>query len=407
MQLRPHQLIAIEKLGNGSVLAGGVGTGKTLTALAYFAQNVCEGHLDRSEPPRNPKTLIVITTARKRDTMDWETEACHFGIFTDPEKSYTGKEFIVDSWNNIGKYIDREDCFFIFDEQRLVGSGTWVKSFLKIVKRNGWILLSATPADTWNDYLPLFLAHGFFRTRGEFYENHVVWTFHGRYRKIRGFFGIRHLERMRDQILVEMPYERHTTRHLVGEPVTYDVDLFNRVWKRKWNVYDDTPLVDSSEMHRIARRVVNSDVSRLDAIERLSYKHPRMIIFYTFDYELDMLRTLHTKLDIPIAEWNGHRHEPVPETERWLYLVQYQAGAEAWNCITTDTIVFYSLTYSHKWFEQSQGRIDRLDSPFEDLWYYILMSESRIDKIIWRALVLKKNFHEGRKVKFNPDTKVA
>lgn len=403
MDLYPHQLDALERIKNGSVLAGGVGTGKTLTALAYYVQSVCGGSLDRSTPIKRPTKLIVITTAKKRDELDWEKEAAQLGVFRDPEDSYTHSEFIIDSWNNMPKYLGETDAFFIFDEQRLVGKGAWVKAFLKIVKVNEWILLSATPADTWIDYVPLFIAHGFYRNLTDFTENHVVWTFHGRYRKIRGYFGVRKLRAHRDSILVEMPYERHTVRHLLAEPVEYDVDLFNKVWKRRWNVFTNEPLVDVAEMHRIGRRVVNEDPSRLDKIEQLSLKHPRLVIFYSFDYELEILRTLMTRLDIPVAEWNGHRHEPVPGTERWLYLVQYQAGAEGWNCTTTDAIVYYSLTYSHKLFEQSQGRIDRLDTPFTHLWYYILMSTSRIDAIIWKAIVAKKNFHEGRNVKFRPE----
>lgn len=403
-KLRPHQTEALEKIENGSVVAGGVGTGKTLVALAYYVNKVCEGSLDRDGRVNNPTKLIVITTAKKRDDLDWETEACNFGVFRDPETSYTEAEMIVDSWNNIKKYVDEENAFFIFDEQRLVGSGAWVKTFLKMVKperNNQWIMLSATPADTWMDYLPLFLAHGFYRTRTDFVENHVVWTFHGKYRKIRGFYGVRHLERLRSQILVEMPYERHTTRHLVAVPVEHDVELFDRVWKKRWNVFDDVPLIDVAEMHRVGRKVVNSDPSRLSEIEKLAVKHPRMIIFYNFDYELEFLRTLSRRMDVEVAEWNGHKHESVPTSDRWIYLVQYQAGAEGWNCTSTDAIVFYSLTYSHKLFEQSQGRIDRLDSPYTDLWYYILMSNSKIDKVIWRAIVAKKNFHEGRNMKFD------
>lgn len=399
-ELYPHQETALSKMTNGSVLAGGVGTGKTLTALAYYVREVCGGSLRREFPMATPKALIVITTAKKRDELDWESDAIHFGLFRQPELSYGHQEFIVDSWNNMAKYVDREDAFFIFDEQRLVGSGAWVKTFLKIVKKNPWILLSATPADTWIDYVPLFIAHGFYRNRTDFVENHVVWTFHGKYRKIRGYYGVRQLERHRDAILVEMPYERHTTRHLLETLVSHDVDLFNLVWKRRWNVYDNVPLIDVSEMHRIGRKVVNEDPSRLDAIEELSHKHPRMVIFYNFDYELELLRTLMTRLDICVAEWNGHRHEPVPGTDRWLYLVQYQAGSEGWNCTSTDAIVFYSLTYSHKQFEQAQGRIDRLDTPYSDLWYYILKSEAKIDQLIWRALQSKKNFHEGRNHKF-------
>ena len=402
MELYPHQREALDKLKNGSVLNGGVGSGKTLTALAYYVRCVCGGSLTRSRKMTTPRPLIVITTAKKRDDLDWESEGVHYGLFRDPELSYGHQEFIIDSWNNMKKYLDRTDCFFIFDEQRLVGSGAWVKTFLKIVKNNQWILLSATPADTWIDYVPLFVAHGFYRNRTDFIESHVVWSFHGKYRKIRGFFGVRHLERYRDEILVTMPYEKHTTRHLVAEPCEYDVETFNLVWKRRWNVYDNVPLIDIAEMHRVGRKVVNSDPSRLDRIEELSRKHDRLIIFYSFDYELELLRTLMTRLDIPMAEWNGHRHEEVPETERWIYLVQYMAGSEGWNCIATDAIVFYSLTYSHKQFEQAQGRIDRLDTQYDDLWYYVLISTAKIDQLIWRSLILKKNFHEGRNTKFKP-----
>lgn len=401
-KLKPHQAEVIPKIKNGSVLNGDVGTGKTFTALAYFVLTVCMGLLDRSKPMGNPKKLIVITTAKKRDEMDWESEAMHLGLFTDPELSYSGKELVVDSWNNMHKYVDEVDAFFIFDEQRLVGSGAWVKAFLKIVKQNRWILLSATPADNWIDYLPLFLAHGFFKNKTEFMDNHVVWKMvNGRYPKIKGYYGVSKLRQLRDSILVEMPYDRHTVRHLVAIEVDHDVGTFKKVWQDRWNVFEDAPLIDSGEMHRVGRRLVNSDLDRLRKIEELGVKNPRMIIFYNFDYELEMLRTLHTSMDIKVAEWNGHRHEPVPDDDRWLYLVQYQAGAEGWNCTTTDCIVFYSLTYSHKIFEQSQGRIDRLDTPFVDLWYYILMSQAKIDKLIWKSLVSKKNFHEGRKVRFN------
>jgi ribonuclease HI len=400
--LKPHQKEALQKIRNGSVLNGDVGTGKTFTALAYYVQIVCEGLLDRSQPMRKPKKLIVITTAKVRDDLDWYSEGMHLGLFKDPENSYSKSEFIVDSWNNMKKYAEEKDAFFIFDEQRLVGKGAWVKSFLKIAKQNEWILLSATPADNWIDYVPLFLAHGFYRNRTDFMDNHVVWKMvNGRYPQIKGYYGVKKLRAYRDAILVDMPYERHTTRHMVIVEVPHDEVTFQRVWKKRWNVYEDAPLIDSGEMYRVGRKVVNSDQSRLDAIEELNRKHARLIVFYNFDYELEMLRTLHTRLDIKVAEWNGHRHEPVPDGERWIYLVQYQAGAEGWNCTTTDAIVFYSLTYSHKLFEQSQGRIDRLDTPYEDLYYYVLKSRAQVEKLIWKALTMKKNFHEGRKQRYD------
>lgn len=399
-ELHPHQADALQKLRNGSVLAGGVGTGKTLTALAYYVYGVCRGSKDHSVPMETPQGLLVITTAKKRDDLDWESEALHFGLFRDKSLSYGHQDFIVDSWQNIQKYVGVENMFIIFDEQKLVGSGVWVKTFLKMVKKNQWILLSATPADTWIDYVPVFIANGYYRNRTDFIEQHVVWTFHGNFRKIRGYFGVRHLIKHRDDVLVLMPYEMHTTRHLVIENVEYDHDLFDLVWKKRWNVFENVPLVDIAEMYRVGRNVVNGDPDRLGRIIELGKKHPRMVIFYNFNYELDLLRTLMPEMDIPVAEWNGHRHEPVPGTDRWLYLVQYMAGSEGWNCTSTNAIVFYSLTYSHKQFEQAQGRIDRMDSSYDDLWYYVLMSNSKVDKLIWRSLVSKKNFHEGRNTKF-------
>lgn len=401
MKLKPHQIEGLAQMSNGKILGGGVGTGKTFTSLAYYVQKVCGGSIeDISIPMTRPRDLVVITTAKKRNDLDWEKDAVHLGLFRDPETSYGHQRFIVDSWNNIGKYQEMKGAFFIFDEQRLVGSGAWVKAFLKIAKENEWVLLSATPADSWMDYVPVFIANGFYRNRTDFIEQHVVYSFHGKYRKIRGFYHVKRLRQHRAQVLVDMPYERHTTRWVTEVEVEYDHELFDRIWKDRWNIYEDCPIVDVNEMYRLGRMLVNSHSSRLDAICELAAKHPRLIIFYSRTHELEALRTLHTRLDIPVAEYNGQKHEPVPDTERWLYLVQYTAGAEGWNCITTDAIVYHSLQYSHRVFEQTQGRTDRLNTPYTDLFYYVLKSNSKVDKRIWRALSTKQDFHEGRNEKF-------
>ena len=125
-------------------------------------------------------------------------------------------------------------------------------------------------------------------------------------------------------------------------------------------------------------------------------KHPRAIVFYNFDYERDILKGLDYGKGTDIAEWNGHQHQPIPDSERWVYLVQYNAGAEGWNCIKTDTIIFYSQNYSYKIMEQASGRIDRLNTPYKDLWYYHLKSRAGIDLAISRALNSKKAFNERK-----------
>jgi hypothetical protein len=554
-ELYPHQQAALEKLHNGAILWGGVGTGKSLTAAAYYIQ---------SEAPRD---VYVITTAKKRDSLDWEKEFVKFGVYKSPDATVAGV-LTVDSWNNLAKYNNVNGAFFIFDEQRLVGSGAWTKSFIKIAKRNRWILLSATPGDTWMDYIPVFIANGFYKNRTQFKQEHVVYSPFTRFPKIDRYVAVGRLVRLRNSLLVEMPYLRHTKRLVKTVGVSYDKAKFEKVVKKRWNVFESRPLRDAAEMFQVARKVVNSDTSRLTAVRNLLHVHPRLVVFYNFDYELDLLRmlvdescsdlighklsptaekpaycknssarhketepwqipnpastiscthaspdpsnssssascagltapssrsgsarttstitdatcgstshkertepwlihapvctesssntrkgekssvpavtptspitefsesdststmrstksgsTFHSEGDIlkkpcenpgkpskpsdpsstnlVVAEWNGHKHERLPTGERWVYLVQYTAGAEGWNCTTTDAMCFYSLPYSYKLWHQAFGRIDRLNTPFTELYYYILRSDSPMDLAVVKALNSKKSFHES------------
>jgi hypothetical protein len=381
IELMPHQEEAAKLLGNGKILWGGVGTGKSMTVLSYYMEN---------EYGRN---ICVITTAKKRDSLEWEGEAAQFGISTSQDDSCVGS-LLVESWNNISKFEHLEDWFFIFDEQRLVGTGAWVKSFLKIVKKNRWVLLSATPGDTWLDYAPVFIANGFFKNITQFKAQHVVYEPYSKYPKVRLYLGEHTLERLRNEILVEMPYASHTERILNWLEVDYDKELFDTVFKRRWNPWLEKPAKDIADLFRLMRRAVNTDPSRLEMIRKLMTCHDRLVIFYSFNYELDILRSLSEYRDV--FEWNGHKKDPLPTGDCWIYLVQYAAGAEGWNCTTTDAMILYSLTYSYKNFIQAQGRIDRLNTPYTYLYYYILSSNSKIDVWIKNSLTNKRNFNERK-----------
>ena len=395
IELRDYQLDAISKMRNGCILCGGVGSGKSRTALAYyFVENGGEINPEKYIPMKNPKDLYIITTARKRDTLEWEGE---FGIFllsTDDELNLYDNKVVVDSWNNIKKYTDVTNAFFIFDEQRVVGSGAWVKAFLKICKSNQWILLSATPGDTWSDYIPVFVANGFYKNRSEFIREHVVYSRFAKYPKIDRYLNTGRLIRLRSRILVNMDFKRETIPHHEDVYCDYDIMLYKDVGKNRWNPYTDKPIKNASELCYTWRKIVNSDESRQVALLEIFEKHPKIIVFYNFDYERDILLSLYYGDDVEVAEWSGHAHNPLPEGDRWIYIVQYTAGCEGWNCIATDTIVFYSQNYSYKTLEQARGRIDRLNTPFINLYYYHLKSRSSIDLAISRALKNKKNFNE-------------
>lgn len=488
VELYPHQKKAVNEMHNGCILVGDVGLGKSLTAAAYYMEKEA------------PKDVIVITTAKKRDTLDWNSDFAKYGVGRTSEDSVAGC-LTVDSWNNLGKYRDRRGAFFIFDEQRVVGSGKWTKDFIRIAQANRWILLSATPGDTWLDYIPVFVANGFYKNRSQFLQEHVVFSRYAKFPKVERYLGVGKLVRLRNSLLVNMPYERHTERLIDYVPVDYDEVAFKQVLEDRWHIYKARPLRDVAELFLVMRKVVNSSPTRLEAIRTLMSKHPRLIVFYNFDYELEELRSLAnttpkvkqsettqeheecprpksasktsktslvslskngsgntsetcsadtvpneptptpvftgsskgsmprawntpdsasaaTQLSTPnglekatgtatstvtsgsgpvpvLAEWNGHKHDPVPSGDRWVYLVQYQAGAEGWNCITTNAMAFYSLTYSYKNWHQAFGRIDRLNTPYSKLYYYVLLSNSMIDKAIMKALMSKKSFNQS------------
>ena len=405
MELRDYQLEAIGKMKNGCILNGGVGSGKSLTSLSYYyLQN--GGSLeflsgkDYIPMPNTPKDLYIITTARKRDTFEWEGELSHFLLSTHDDLNKYDNKVIVDSWNNIQKYKDVEDAFFIFDEQRVVGSGAWVKAFLKIAKKNQWILLSATPGDTWSDYIPVFIANGFYKNKTEFMREHAVFSRFSKYPKIEKYIGTGRLIRQRREILVDMKFERETIQHHYDIYVDYDNKLYKDVMKRRWDIWNDEPITNAGGLCYALRKIVNSHESRSTKLLELFETHQIMIVFYNFDYELEILKSLYFGEGVIIAEWNGHKHEPTPTGNQWVYLVQYTAGAEGWNCITTDTIVFYSLNYSYKIMHQSAGRIDRLNTPYKDLHYYYLKSRSGIDLAIERALNDKRKFNESSFIQF-------
>lgn len=380
LALYPHQRDAVNRLANGKILWGGVGTGKSLTAATYYIEK------------ESPRDVYVITTAKKRDSLDWEGEFAKFGVGKEPGGSVAGL-LTVDSWNNISKYNHVYGAFFIFDEQRLVGSGKWTKSFLKIAKKNHWILLSATPGDTWMDYVPIFVANGLYKNRTDFTRTHVIFSPYVKFPKIDRYVETGRLIRQRNQLLVEMPMKRDTVRHTKTIHVDYDKELLDKVVKERWNVFEERPLKDVAEFFGVMRRVVNSSPSRLETIRNLTLTNPMLIVYYNFDYELDALRSLaSTTL---VAEWNGHKHQPLPTTNEWVYLVQYAAGAEGWNCVTTNTMAFYSLNYSYKLWHQAHGRIDRLNTPYRDLFYYVLMSNSAIDFAVRKALSEKRSFNES------------
>ena len=398
--LYDYQMDAVKKMRNGCILNGGVGSGKSRTGLYYYFKEQ-GGSMDPDYiPMKNPRDLYIITTAMKRDSLEWEVELTPYLLSKNPEVNYYRNKVVIDSWNNIKKYKDVYGAFFIFDEDRVTGKGAWVKTFLNIARKNQWIILSATPGDTWEQYIPVFVANGFYKNKTEFTREHCIYSRYAKYPKIERYINTGRLIRFRNQILIDMDFSRKTIPHHEDVYVKYDISKYREAMRTRWDPFKNEPIQQAAGLCYVLRRIVNEDESRQMALLELAEKHPRMIIFYNFDYELDILKGLYYGENVCIAEWNGHAHEPIPTSKSWVYLVQYTAGCEGWNCIKTDTIVFYSQNYSYKVLAQAAGRIDRLNTPYTDLYYYHLKTRSGIDLAISKALNEKKQFNETRWVKW-------
>lgn len=395
--LYDFQMAAVKKARNGCILNGSVGSGKSRTGLFYYFKEQ-GGWIEGSDytPMKTPKDLYIITTAKKRDSKEWDGELAWYRLSTDPETNYYDNKVVVDSWNNIKKYADVKGGFFLLDEDRVTGSGAWVKAFLKIAKSNDWIMLSATPGDVWMDYWAVFVANGFYKNKTEFQREHVVYSRYTKYPQIERYLNTQRLERLRDRILIDMVVQRHTRPHHEDIYCNYDIPFYKDVFKKRWDPFKNEPIQQASSLCYILRRIVNTDESRQVKLLELLEDHPKAIIFYNFDYERDILMNLGYAEGTKIAEWSGHAHQPVPTGSKWVYLTQYTAGCEGWNCITCDTIIFYSQNYSYKVMTQAAGRIDRLNTKFIDLYYYHLKSRSGIDLAISKALKEKKAFNENR-----------
>lgn len=247
----------------------------------------------------------------------------------------------------------------------------------------------------------VLINHGFYKNRSEFTREHIVYSRFSKFPKVDRYLNTGRLVRLRNKILVNMDFKRETISHHEDIYVKYNIEKYKDVGKTRWDPYKKEPIINAAGLCYVWRKIVNLDQSRQIALLEIMEKHPRAIIFYNFDYELELLKEVCICGGYEVAEWNGHKHQPVPnDSERWAYLVQYNAGAEGWNCITTDTIIFFSQNYSYKIMEQSAGRINRMNTPYKDLYYYHLKSRSGIDLAISKSLKEKKTFNEARYVKW-------
>lgn len=399
VKLFPYQEDALKRMHNGCILCGGTGTGKSITSLAYIYTKELHGSIKLNgkgewKPPKVNKDIYIITVASKRDKGEWEDELCRFGLSTDISRSVNGIKVTIDSWNRIQHYKKVYGAVFIFDEDKVTGSGKWAKTFLYISRRNRWIILSATPGDKMIEYLYVFLANGFYKNKQEFIAKHVIRKPYVPYFDIQDYIRKPVLEKHRREVLVIM--KRDTDISIVNHNIVCDYDRkkYKDVWARRWDIYEQKPIEETGKLLSLIRRVVNEDPDRVLKLKSVLAHQAKVIIFYNYNFELEILRKVCSELHFTIGEHNGQKHTEVPNTKKWVYICQYNSAGEGWNCVTTNQMIFYSLSYSYKAMKQAAGRINRINTSFKELHYYILQSKAPIDVAILRALSQKRDFNE-------------
>lgn len=367
-----YQLEAIDKLQSGMILWGNVGSGKSRTSLYFYCKNYSN------------KKLLIITTAQKRNNGEWLEECKVFGL--NP---------IIDSWNNIKKYEKYENYFIIFDEDHLTGYGAWSKTFIKMAKCNDWLVLTGTPGDNYAEFMTVFIAKGWYKNKRDFEENHVIYSRYSKYPKVDRYINQGLLEKHRRDILVKMFVEKRPMVHKEIVITQYDISKYKKAYKEKRDE-NNKPFKNATAFCLYLRKICNEDESKIVKVRELLLKHNKVIIFYNYIYEKEMLlKLLKTMKTFNVGEYNGQHHDDIPIGERWAYLCQYTAASEGWNCLLCDTMIFFSMSYSYKAMEQAAGRINRVNTPYKDLYYYYLRTTSSIDLSINRALSTKRNFNES------------
>lgn len=401
VELRDFQKDCVAQLRSGKVLAAGVGAGKSVMALYWYVSTQCRTRRSRNQVGelfrilKGSPDLVVITTAKKRDSGEWSEEFARFALKEGVNHGMGGVTVTVDSWNNIGKYVDADrNTVFIFDEQRAIGHGAWSKAFVRIARSHPWIMLSATPADDWKDWCPVMVADGFYRNRTDFFRRHAIYSRYTTYPKITSWYDTHQLEVVRDRILVTCEVPRQTERHDIELGTGYNKTAVKTMMKERVDPETGEPFMNASQLCYAIRKVVNCDPSRMDMARDVFEDHGRVIVFYSLRAELELIHMAAGMAGISeVGAYNGSTHDEVPTGNRWVYAVQYNAGAEGWNCTTCNTILFWDLPYSYRQLEQAKGRIDRLNTPYRNLFYYSMTSNAKIDLAIKRALRLKKDFN--------------
>ena len=384
-------------IGGKHFIVAGCGAGKTAMALVW-ANAICR--------QTHKKKILVVTTASKSKTGDFEEEA---NVWC-PSLLNSLSSFSVLSWHKLRAWVETNwnslgDYVYIFDEVQRAKAGVssgMGRAFLKITKEtNLWAAFTGTPGDTWLSFYPYMQACGYVKNKTSFLNHYAqIQTFKG-YPEIVGWVDE---DKLKD-IWTEISYAPDTSKVMSELPQqTHKVFTFkkplkyNKVLKTRYN--DDGEFLDTSGAlcAELRRQCFTKDKQEWvkDFVDGLE---SGCVFFYNFVATGDMLEKIIQKaLPKGARVWrvDGKHHEiPTAQTigPKDMVLCQWQSGSEALNLQFLHYWVAVELCYSYSTANQARGRIRRLGQKHPQ-WYGYLLTEGTIEQDILQCLKGKGTFAE-------------
>ena len=297
-----------------------------------------------------------------------------------------------------------KDFTMMLDESSMIKNETAKRTkFILSLKPSHTILLSGTPTDGKYEFLYSQLRLlGWKITKTAYYNRYIkteLRSYGGpMFRVVTGYKNVSELKAKlkeygavfaKAEEVIKLPEKK-----FIKEYSTVSSD-YKKFMKDRVIKIDDKELTgDSTLSKRLYARMLCSAYSK-DKIARLidlvNSTSDRVIIFYNFNTELEVLRKV--LFDRPISIVNGQVKDlkEYENNDNSVTLIQYQAGAMGLNLQKANRIIYFSLPERSELFEQSKARICRIGQE-KQCYYHIMMCHKSVEEKIYECLLMRKDY---------------
>ena len=405
LQLLPHQIEALNVLSdkNRVLIAHDMGLGKTFTGA------------EKMHELNNPVNIVI---CQKSKIDDWIK---HFRAYYPDMEVYN----LTKKTGSIG-FKNRVDAGDIGDDEMIVGvinyelifrrsyfshisgftmmldESSMIKNeatkrarFILRMHPESVIMLSGTPTAGKYEYLwSQCKLLGWNISKRAFWNSYIItkWVDYGngyQHEEVVGYKNVDHLKKkLREHGAVFLKTnEVMTLPDQVDQNIYLEQTMEYKDFKkdRYLLMKDGTELIGDNSLTRILyeRQLCGQyHKKKLEAFrDLLNSTEDRIIVFYNFTAEMELLRVICTEEGRPVSILNGKTKDlqHYEEDSNSVTLIQYQAGAMGGNFQKSNRIVYFTLPLgkgSCDLWEQSKKRIHRIGQSRTCFYYYLLVKYS-------------------------------